>query len=93
MSVAMSNCGALGWVSDRRAYRYSPIDPDSGQPWPAMPAVLQALAMGGGLSQRGTERGVRIHRRGEDGAVRVLTPQLNDLVQADDVIVVREALF
>ncbi len=44
MSVAMSNCGALGWVSDRRAYRYSPIDPDSGQPWPAMPAVLQALA-------------------------------------------------
>ena len=55
--------------------------------------VLQALAMGGGLSQRGTERGVRIHRRSEDGAVRVLTPQLNDLVQADDVIVVREALF
>ena len=44
MSVAMSNCGALGWVSDRRAYRYSPIDPDSGQPWPAMPAVLQDLA-------------------------------------------------
>ena len=44
MSVAMSNCGALGWVSDRRGYRYSPIDPDSGQPWPAMPAVLQDLA-------------------------------------------------
>ena len=44
MSVAMSNCGALGWVSDRRGYRYSPIDPDSGEPWPAMPAVLQALA-------------------------------------------------
>ncbi|MDD3329404.1 MAG: DNA oxidative demethylase AlkB [Zoogloea sp.] len=44
MSVAMSNCGALGWVSDRRGYRYSPIDPDSGQPWPAMPAALQALA-------------------------------------------------
>lgn len=44
MSVAMSNCGALGWISDRRAYRYSPIDPDSGQPWPAMPAVLQDLA-------------------------------------------------
>ncbi len=44
MSVAMSNCGALGWVSDRRGYRYAPIDPDSGQPWPAMPAVLQTLA-------------------------------------------------
>ena len=55
--------------------------------------VLQALSVGGGLSPRGTERGIRIHRRGEDGATRVLTPQLNDLVQADDVIVVREALF
>ncbi len=55
--------------------------------------VLQALAMGGGLNQRGTERGVRIHRRGEDGTTRILTPQLNDPVQADDVVVVREALF
>lgn len=44
MSVAMSNCGALGWISDRRGYRYSPIDPQSGAPWPAMPPVLQALA-------------------------------------------------
>ena len=55
--------------------------------------VLQALSLGGGLNPRGTERGVRIHRRGEDGVVRVINPQLNDLVQADDVIVVREALF
>lgn len=55
--------------------------------------VLQALSMGGGLNPRGTERGIRIHRRGEDGATRILTPQLNDAVQPDDVIVVREALF
>lgn len=55
--------------------------------------VLQALSLGGGLSPRGTERGIRIHRRGEDGATRILTPQLNDTVQPDDVIVVREALF
>src|SRR5256885_5330240 len=40
MSVAMTNCGALGWTSDRRGYRYSAIDPLSGQPWPAMPAVF-----------------------------------------------------
>lgn len=46
MSVAMSNCGALGWVSDRRGYRYDAIDPDTGQPWPAMPASLRALAQG-----------------------------------------------
>lgn len=44
MSVAMSNCGALGWVSDRSGYRYDPLDPLSGQPWPAMPAPLMALA-------------------------------------------------
>ena len=44
MSVAMTNCGALGWTSDRRGYRYSAIDPVSGQPWPAMPAVFAQLA-------------------------------------------------
>jgi alkylated DNA repair protein (DNA oxidative demethylase) len=44
MSVAMTNCGALGWVSDRNGYRYDPIDPESGQPWPAMPPLLRELA-------------------------------------------------
>ncbi len=44
MSVAMTNCGDLGWVSDRAGYRYSPIDPDSGAPWPKMPAALKQLA-------------------------------------------------
>jgi alkylated DNA repair protein (DNA oxidative demethylase) len=44
MSVAMTNCGRLGWVSDRTGYRYGPIDPDSGKPWPAMPAVFVDLA-------------------------------------------------
>ena len=44
MSVAMSNAGALGWVSDRRGYRYEASDPDSGKPWPPMPEVFQRLA-------------------------------------------------
>jgi DNA oxidative demethylase len=44
MSVAMSNCGPLGWVSDRRGYRYSAVDPLSNQPWPAMPKCFLALA-------------------------------------------------
>ncbi|MDB5778723.1 MAG: DNA-N1-methyladenine dioxygenase [Polaromonas sp.] len=44
MSVGMTNCGALGWVSDRTGYRYSNTDPLSGQPWPAMPACLLDLA-------------------------------------------------
>ena len=45
MSVAMTNCGALGWVSDRRGYRYDPIDPERGRPWPAMPASFRQLAV------------------------------------------------
>lgn len=44
MSVAMTNCGDLGWVSDRQGYRYSPIDPDSGKAWPKMPSALKQLA-------------------------------------------------
>ena len=44
MSVAMSNCGALGWTSDRRGYRYTAHDPDSGLPWPLMPDVFLQLA-------------------------------------------------
>jgi len=45
MSVAMTNCGALGWVSDRRGYRYDPVDPDTGLAWPAMPAAFAGLAV------------------------------------------------
>ena len=44
MSVAMTNCGASGWVSDRNGYRYDAIDPDSGRPWPPMPVALLRLA-------------------------------------------------
>jgi alkylated DNA repair protein (DNA oxidative demethylase) len=44
MSVAMTNCGALGWVSDRSGYRYQSIDPLTGAPWPAMPEEVAALA-------------------------------------------------
>ncbi|QDQ26984.1 DNA oxidative demethylase AlkB [Chitinimonas arctica] len=44
MSVAMSNCGRQGWVSDRHGYRYSACDPLSGLPWPAMPALFAQLA-------------------------------------------------
>jgi len=44
MSVAMTNAGALGWVSDRGGYRYDPLDPLSGQHWPVMPPVFAQLA-------------------------------------------------
>jgi len=44
MSVAMTNCGAAGWVTDRSGYRYDAIDPESRRPWPAMPAAFDELA-------------------------------------------------
>ncbi|MCG5261822.1 DNA oxidative demethylase AlkB [Cupriavidus gilardii] len=44
MSVAMTNCGTLGWVSDARGYRYDRIDPDSSRPWPAMPTDFAEIA-------------------------------------------------
>lgn len=44
MSVAMTNCGRVGWVSDRSGYRYAPTDPDTGGPWPAMPGAFLDVA-------------------------------------------------
>ena len=44
MSVAMTNCGRAGWVTDRSGYRYDPLDPESGQAWPSMPPVFSRLA-------------------------------------------------
>ena len=44
MSVAMTNCGSVGWVSDRRGYRYEGCDPQSGKRWPAMPAEFLHVA-------------------------------------------------
>jgi alkylated DNA repair protein (DNA oxidative demethylase) len=44
MSVAMTNCGRLGWVSSERGYRYADQDPETGQPWPAMPVAILGVA-------------------------------------------------
>src|SRR3984885_6734574 len=42
-SVQMSNCGVLGWISDETGYRYAPVHPETGRPWPALPPRLAAL--------------------------------------------------
>lgn len=55
--------------------------------------VLQTLAAGGGLTNRATQRGIRLHRRGPNGTTIELSPQLNDRIRPDDVIFVRESLF
>ncbi|HVS76540.1 MAG TPA: DNA oxidative demethylase AlkB [Steroidobacteraceae bacterium] len=44
MSAAMTNCGEVGWVTDRKGYRYDPLDPETGRPWPALPACFSQLA-------------------------------------------------
>ncbi len=44
MSVALTNCGTLGWVSDRHGYRYTAIDPQTQRPWPPMPTPFSDLA-------------------------------------------------
>jgi len=55
--------------------------------------VVQALAVGGGLTQRGTERGVRIKRRNAAGQVEVIQAKHDDLLLVDDVVYVQESLF
>ena len=55
--------------------------------------LMQALAAGGGLTQRGTERGIKVHRRNGDGQVQVLQPAMQERMRDGDVVFVRESLF
>jgi polysaccharide export outer membrane protein len=55
--------------------------------------LLQALATGGGLTQRGTDKGIRVHRKGSDGKVQVIEPVMTDTLREGDVVFVRESLF
>ncbi len=55
--------------------------------------LMQALATGGGLTQRGTEKGIRVHRKGADGKVEVVQPTMDDPMREGDVVYVRESLF
>ena len=55
--------------------------------------VMQALALGGGLTQRASERGIGVHRRKPDGKFVKLDARLTDPLQAEDIVFVRESLF
>ncbi|MFT4174396.1 MAG: polysaccharide export protein EpsE [Rhodocyclaceae bacterium] len=55
--------------------------------------VMQALAAGGGLTPRGTMRGMQLHRKGADGKVAVVQPQMTDRLRADDILYIKESLF
>lgn len=55
--------------------------------------LMQALATGGGLTQRGTDKGIRVHRKGADGSIQVLEAKMDDRMREGDVVFVRESLF
>ena len=55
--------------------------------------AMQALAAGGGVTQRGTQRGIKVNRRDAQGKLQELRPGMNDPLQSGDVIYVRESLF
>ena len=74
-------------------YIYGEVQKSGTYPLKANMSVMQALSVGGGVTLRGTERGIKIHRRNGDGQVHRVEAQLTDPVQADDVIYVRESLF
>lgn len=89
-SVRMSNCGPLGWVSDPAGYRYQPTHPDTGLPWPPMPAVLRSTwdALSGSPLQpeaclinwygEGARMGLHQDRDEEEFAAPVLSLSLGD---------------
>ncbi len=70
MSVAMTNCGRYGWVTDRKGYRYDALDPENGEPWPALPDVFRRLARNAAASAgfRGLEPDACLVNRYEPGA-------------------------
>ncbi len=80
MSAAMTNCGAAGWVSDARGYRYARQDPLSGQPWPDMPELFRGLASraaeAGGFP--GFEPDMALINRYEPGAKMTLHQDIDE---------------
>ena len=86
--------GDTAWV-DRQpvVYIYGEVQRPGAMRLERDMTLLQALATGGGLTARGTEKGVRVHRKAADGSVAVMTPVMTDKMQEGDVVFVRESLF
>jgi polysaccharide export outer membrane protein len=74
-------------------YIYGEVQRPGAIPLTADMTLMQAVASGGGLTQRGTERGMRVHRRNASGEVHVLKPDMDDVLMPGDVVYVRESLF
>jgi polysaccharide export outer membrane protein len=91
--ISLQN-GDVVWV-DRAptVYMYGEVQRPGSMRLERGMTVMQALATAGGLTQRGTERGLRVHRRDAQGQVRVIEPAMTDKLQADDIVYVRESVF
>ncbi|MBX9655172.1 DNA oxidative demethylase AlkB [bacterium] len=88
MSAAMTNCGEAGWVTDKRGYRYSRIDPESGVAWPAMPDSIRGLATAA-ANQAGFDRfapDVCLINRYEPGAKMSLHQDLDEKGFDDPIV-------
>ena len=86
--------GDVAWV-DRQplVYIYGEVQRPGPMRLEREMTLLQALATGGGLSPRGTEKGIRVHRKGAAGKVLIIEPGLSDAMREGDVVFVRESLF
>ena len=91
--IALQN-GDVIWV-DRapNVYIYGEVQRPGAMRIDRDMTVLQALAAGGGLTLRGTEKGIAVHRKGADGKTEVLKPAMDELVRPGDVVYVKESLF
>ena len=88
MSVAMSNCGPYGWVTDRRGYRYQSLDPLTEQPWPPMPEAFLALAAraAGAAGFASFDPDACLINRYEPGARMSLHQDRNELDMAQPIV-------
>jgi polysaccharide export outer membrane protein len=91
--IALQNGDAIFVDRAPQIYIYGEVQRPGAQVLLRDTTLLQALATGGGLTLRGTERGIRVHRRDASGQVKVIQPDMNDKLLPGDVVYVRESLF
>ncbi|MES2886714.1 MAG: polysaccharide export protein EpsE [Pseudomonadota bacterium] len=94
LDVIVANGDILHVDREQKIFIYGEVQKPGSYRWDRSMTVLQAMAQAGGLTQRGTERGIRIHRRDPSGTgTKIIEPKMIDPIERDDVIYVRESVF
>jgi polysaccharide export outer membrane protein len=93
LNVPISNDDILYVPREPRYYIYGEVQRPGAFRLEKNMSLVQALSVGGGLTQRGTQKGIKILRRGQDGGMKEVDAKLSDSLQTDDVIFVKESLF